>query len=274
MNTLIKAIHEYTSLMCNNNKEEKELSSYYIDNIHDETFRKNIVINFSKFLSSPSFAFYDKSIFNSISNIIDCMNNTFNEKHEIKINTDGKVYDDVININQYLELAKILHLTNLDNINLYDINERQSFIKDGKTGILVKSNDEIFIADLPLDINDPFQTKELNDALDTIKYNQAKSISEKLYSLMRELDYYEYMDYKELRDKEINQLASDIISENIKYINESLDEVNDLTNDSNAVNRAINIKKELNEFVNNISSFQKDEMTEDQEPEEDEGLEI
>ncbi len=274
MNTLIKAIHEYTSLMCNNNKEEKELSSYYIDNIHDETFRKNIVINFSKFLSSPSFAFYDKSIFNSISNIIDCINNTFNEKHEIRINNDGKVYDDVIDINQYLDLAKMLHLTNLDNINLYDINERQSFIKDGKTGILVKSNDEIFIADLPLDINDPFQTKELNDALDTIKYNQAKSISEKLYNLMREFDYYEYMDYIELRDEEINQLASDIISGKIKYINESLDEVNNLTNDNDAVNRAINIKKELNEFVNNIASIQKDEMTEDQEPEEDEGLEI
>ena len=82
------------------------------------------------------------------------------------------------------------------------------------------------------------------------------------------------MDYIELRDEEINQLASDIISGKIKYINESLDEVNNLTNDNDAVNRAINIKKELNEFVNNIASIQKDEMTEDQEPEEDEGLEI
>lgn len=56
----------------------------------------------------------------------------------------------------------------MDNIFIYDIKEKNNFINEGKVGILLNSDNEVNIIDIPVSINDPLQMKIIEEQIASI----------------------------------------------------------------------------------------------------------
>ena len=80
------------------------------------------------------------------------------------------------------------------------------------------------------------------------KYDKALEIGVKLYNLMKELDYYNYLDYKELENQEIKLLTLDILSGKTHDINELLTDVVDTNEDKKILSRVDLLKDDINKF--------------------------
>ena len=96
------------------------------------------------------------------------INEQFKEKHILNKNLKGKVYESAITLEQYATLLDKLHIKDIDNIFIYDIKEKNNFINEGKVGILLNSNNEFNIIDIPVSINDPLQMKIVEEQIASI----------------------------------------------------------------------------------------------------------
>lgn len=74
----------------------------------------------------------------------------------------------------------------MDNIFIYDIKEKNNFINEGKVGILLNSDNEVNIIDIPVSINDPLQMKIIEEQIASIIHKKtSKKINMKMNSLTR-----------------------------------------------------------------------------------------
>lgn len=168
MNNLVNTIEIYSDLMTSNNHEKENLKEYLIENIKDKSFRNEFVNEINDFISSPYFSFLESSYKSIINELIKNINEQFKEKHILNKNLKGKVYESAITLEQYATLLDKLHVKDMDNIFIYDIKEKNNFINEGKVGILLNSDNEVNIIDIPVSINDPLQMKIIEEQIASI----------------------------------------------------------------------------------------------------------
>ena len=162
MNNLVNTIEIYSDLMTSNEHEKENLKEYLIENIKDKSFRNEFV--------------------NTINELIKNINEQFKEKHILNKNLKGIVYESAITLGQYATLLDKLHVKDMDNIFIYDIKEKNNFINEGKVGILLNSDNEVNIIDIPVSINDPLQMKIIEEQIasiitqENIKENQYENV--------------------------------------------------------------------------------------------------
>lgn len=168
MNNLVNTIEIYSDLMTSNNHEKENLKEYLIENIKDKSFRNEFVNEINDFISSPYFSFLESSYKPTINELIKNINEQFKEKHILNKNLKGKVYESAITLEQYATLLDKLHVKDMDNIFIYDIKEKNNFINEGKVGILLNSDNEVNIIDIPVSINDPLQMKIIEEQIASI----------------------------------------------------------------------------------------------------------
>lgn len=168
MNNLVNTIEIYSDLMTSNNHEKENLKEYLIENIKDKSFRNEFVNEINDFISSHYFSFLESSYKSTINELIKNINEQFKEKHILNKNLKGKVYESAITLEQYATLLDKLHVKDMDNIFIYDIKEKNNFINEGKVGILLNSDNEVNIIDIPVSINDPLQMKIIEEQIASI----------------------------------------------------------------------------------------------------------
>ena len=182
MNNLVNTIEIYSDLMTSNNHEKENLKEYLIENIKDKSFRNEFVNEINDFISSPYFSFLDSNYKSTINELIKNINEQFKEKHILNKNLKGIVYESAITLGQYATLLDKLHVKDMDNIFIYDIKEKNNFINEGKVGILLNSDNEVNIIDIPVSINDPLQMKIIEEQIasiitqENIKENQYENV--------------------------------------------------------------------------------------------------
>ena len=167
MNNLVNTIEIYSDLMTSNNHEKENLKEYLIENIKDKSFRNEFVNEINDFISSPYFSFLESSYKSTINELIKNINEQFKEKHVLNKNLKGIVYESAITLGQYATLLDKLHVKDMD-IFIYDIKEKNNFINEGKVGILLNSDNEVNIIDIPVSINDPLQMKIVEEQITSI----------------------------------------------------------------------------------------------------------
>ena len=165
MNNLVNTIEIYSDLMTSNNHEKENLKEYLIENIKDKSFRNEFVNEINDFISSPYFSFLESSYKTTINELIKNINEQLKEKHILNKNLKGKVYESAITLELYATLLDKLHVKDMDNIFIYDIKEKNNFINEGKVGILLNLDNEVNIIDIPVSINDPLQTKIVEEQI-------------------------------------------------------------------------------------------------------------
>lgn len=168
MNNLVNTIEIYSDLMTSNNHEKENLKEYLIENIKDKSFRNEFVNEINDFISSPYFSFLESNYKSTINELIKNINEQFKEKHILNKNLKGIVYESAITLGQYATLLDKLHVKDMDNIFIYDIKEKNNFINEGKVGILLNSDNEVNIIDIPVSINDPLQMKIIEEQIASI----------------------------------------------------------------------------------------------------------
>lgn len=168
MNNLVNTIEIYSDLMTSNNHEKENLKEYLIENIKDKSFRNEFVNEINDFISSPYFSFLESNYKSTINELIKNINEQFKEKHILNKNLKGIVYEIAITLGQYATLLDKLHVKDMDNIFIYDIKEKNNFINEGKVGILLNSDNEVNIIDIPVSINDPLQMKIIEEQIASI----------------------------------------------------------------------------------------------------------
>ena len=182
MNNLVNTIEIYSDLMTSNNHEKENLKEYLIENIKDKSFRNEFVNEINDFISSPYFSFLESNYKSTINELIKNINEQFKEKHILNKNLKGIVYESAITLGQYTTLLDKLHVKDMDNIFIYDIKEKNNFINEGKVGILLNSDNEVNIIDIPVSINDPLQMKIIEEQIasiitqENIKENQYENV--------------------------------------------------------------------------------------------------
>ncbi|WP_270380970.1 hypothetical protein [Faecalibacillus intestinalis] len=182
MNNLVNTIEIYSDLMTSNNHEKENLKEYLIENIKDKSFRNEFVNEINDFISSPYFSFLESNYKATINELIKNINEQFKEKHILNKNLKGIVYESAITLGQYATLLDKLHVKDMDNIFIYDIKEKNNFINEGKVGILLNSDNEVNIIDIPVSINDPLQMKIIEEQIasiitqENIKENQYENV--------------------------------------------------------------------------------------------------
>lgn len=182
MNNLVNTIEIYSDLMTSNNHEKENLKEYLIENIKDKSFRNEFVNEINDFISSPYFSFLESNYKSTINELIKNINEQFKEKHILNKNLKGIVYESAITLGQYATLLDKLHVKDMDNIFIYDIKEKNNFINEGKVGILLNSDNEVNIIDIPVSINDPLQVKIIEEQIasiitqENIKENQYENV--------------------------------------------------------------------------------------------------
>lgn len=182
MNNLVNTIEIYSNLMTSNNHEKENLKEYLIENIKDKSFRNEFVNEINDFISSPYFSFLESNYKSTINELIKNINEQFKEKHILNKNLKGIVYESAITLGQYATLLDKLHVKDMDNIFIYDIKEKNNFINEGKVGILLNSDNEVNIIDIPVSINDPLQMKIIEEQIasiitqENIKENQYENV--------------------------------------------------------------------------------------------------
>lgn len=182
MNNLVNTIEIYSDLMTSNNHEKENLKEYLIENIKDKSFRNEFVNEINDFISSPYFSFLESNYKSTINELIKNINEQFKEKHILNKNLKGIVYESAITLGQYATLLDKLHVKDMDNIFIYDIKEKNNFINEGKVGILLNSDNEVNIIDIPVSINDPLQMKIIEEQMasiitqENIKENQYENV--------------------------------------------------------------------------------------------------
>lgn len=182
MNNLVNTIEIYSDLMTSNNHEKENLKEYLIENIKDKSFRDEFVNEINDFISSPYFSFLESNYKSTINELIKNINEQFKEKHILNKNLKGIVYESAITFGQYATLLDKLHVKDMDNIFIYDIKEKNNFINEGKVGILLNSDNEVNIIDIPVSINDPLQMKIIEEQIasiitqENIKENQYENV--------------------------------------------------------------------------------------------------
>lgn len=182
MNNLVNTIEIYSDLMTSNNHEKENLKEYLIENIKDKSFRNEFVNEINDFISSPYFSFLESNYKSTINELIKNINEQFKEKHVLNKNLKGIVYESAITLGQYATLLDKLHVKDMDNIFIYDIKEKNNFINEGKVGILLNSDNEVNIIDIPVSINDPLQMKIIEEQIasiitqENIKENQYENV--------------------------------------------------------------------------------------------------
>ena len=182
MNNLVNTIEIYSDLMTSNNHEKENLKEYLIENIKDKSFRNEFVNEINDFISSPYFSFLESNYKSTINELIKNINEQFKEKHILNKNLKGIVYKSAITLGQYATLLDKLHVKDMDNIFIYDIKEKNNFINEGKVGILLNSDNEVNIIDIPVSINDPLQMKIIEEQIasiitqENIKENQYENV--------------------------------------------------------------------------------------------------
>lgn len=182
MNNLVNTIEIYSDLMTSNNHEKENLKEYLIENIKDKSFRNEFVNEINDFISSPYFYFLESNYKSTINELIKNINEQFKEKHILNKNLKGIVYESAITLGQYATLLDKLHVKDMDNIFIYDIKEKNNFINEGKVGILLNSDNEVNIIDIPVSINDPLQMKIIEEQIasiitqENIKENQYENV--------------------------------------------------------------------------------------------------
>ena len=168
MNNLVNTIEIYSDLITSNNHEKENLKEYLIENIKDKSFRNEFVNEINDFISSPYFSFLESNYKSTINELIKNINEQFKEKHILNKNLKGIVYESAITLGQYATLLDKLHVKDMDNIFIYDIKEKNNFINEGKIGILLNSDNEVNIIDIPVSINDPLQMKIVEEQITSI----------------------------------------------------------------------------------------------------------
>lgn len=182
MNNLVNTIEIYSDLMTSNNHEKENLKEYLIENIKDKSFRNEFVNEINDFISSPYFSFLESNYKSTINELIKNINEQFKEKHILNKNLKGIVYESAITLGQYATLLDKLHVKDMNNIFIYDIKEKNNFINEGKVGILLNSDNEVNIIDIPVSINDPLQMKIIEEQIasiitqENIKENQYENV--------------------------------------------------------------------------------------------------
>lgn len=182
MNNLVNTIEIYSDLLTSNNHEKENLKEYLIENIKDKSFRNEFVNEINDFISSPYFSFLESNYKSTINELIKNINEQFKEKHILNKNLKGIVYESAITLGQYATLLDKLHVKDMDNIFIYDIKEKNNFINEGKVGILLNSDNEVNIIDIPVSINDPLQMKIIEEQIasiitqENIKENQYENV--------------------------------------------------------------------------------------------------
>lgn len=182
MNNLVNTIEIYSDLMTSNNHEKENLKEYLIENIKDKSFRNEFVNEINDFISSPYFSFLESNYKSTINELIKNINEQFKEKHILNKNLKGIVYESAITLGQCATLLDKLHVKDMDNIFIYDIKEKNNFINEGKVGILLNSDNEVNIIDIPVSINDPLQMKIIEEQIasiitqENIKENQYENV--------------------------------------------------------------------------------------------------
>lgn len=182
MNNLVNTIEIYSDLMTSNNHEKENLKEYLIENIKYKSFRNEFVNEINDFISSPYFSFLESNYKSTINELIKNINEQFKEKHILNKNLKGIVYESAITLGQYATLLDKLHVKDMDNIFIYDIKEKNNFINEGKVGILLNSDNEVNIIDIPVSINDPLQMKIIEEQIasiitqENIKENQYENV--------------------------------------------------------------------------------------------------
>ena len=182
MNNLVNTIEIYSDLMTSNNHEKENLKEYLIENIKDKSFRNEFVNEINDFISSPYFSFLESNYKSTINELIKNINEQFKEKHILNKNLKGIVYESAITLGQYATLLDKLHVKDMDNIFIYDIKEKNNFINEVKVGILLNSDNEVNIIDIPVSINDPLQMKIIEEQIasiitqENIKENQYENV--------------------------------------------------------------------------------------------------
>ena len=150
------------------NHEKENLKEYISENIKDKSFRNEFLNEINDFISSPYFSFLESNYKSTINELIKNINEQFKEKHILNKNLKGKVYESEITFEQYATLLNKLHIKDMDNIFIYDINEKNNFINEGKVGILLNSDNGVNIIDIPVSINDPLQMKIVEEQITSI----------------------------------------------------------------------------------------------------------
>ena len=168
MNNLVNTIEIYSDLMTSNNHEKENLKEYLIENIKDKSFRNEFVNEINDFISSPYFSFLESSYKSTINELIKNINEQFKEKHILNKNLKGIVYESAITLGQYATLLDKLHVTDMANLFIYDIKEKNNFINEGKVGILLNLDNGVNIIDIPVSINDPLQMKIVEEQITSI----------------------------------------------------------------------------------------------------------
>lgn len=232
MKELIESVDKYAQVVATNKNEINTISKNILDNIGIKNYRDDLIKNINELYSSRYSSFYGNNLKGNLNEFVQNINRVFNEKYIINEKIEGKIYDEMLTVEQFLSALERLHLTT-EGVNLYDQDELYDLIDEGIIGIYVKSDYDISIANIPISANDPLQIKafekEIKDVLEQQeKVQNINQDQKEINNIMDKKDIDKCVEvarmFNELDDEQVELVCRMLSNEKIQLVIETLDQ--------------------------------------------------
>ena len=171
MKELIESVDKYAQAVATNKNEITDINKNILDNIGIKNYRDDLIKNINELYSSRYSSFYDNNLKDNLNEFVQNINRVFDEQYILQDKVEGKIYEQMLTINQFVSVLEGLHMTT-EGVNLYGQDEMHNLIDEGVIGIYVKSDYDINIANIPINANDPLQIKALEKQIDHVLNQQ------------------------------------------------------------------------------------------------------
>lgn len=232
MKELIESVDKYAQVVATNKNEITDINKNILDNIGIKNYRDDLIKNINELYSSRYSSFYDNNLKGNLNEFVQNINRVFDEQYILQDKVEGKIYEQMLTINQFVSVLEGLHMTT-DGVNLYDQDEIHNLIDEGVIGIYVKSDYDISIANIPISANDPLQIKALEKQIKDVLEQQEKERSinqeqKKINNTMDKKDIDKCVEvariFNELDDEQVDLVCRMLSNEKIQLVIETLDD--------------------------------------------------
>lgn len=235
MKELIESVDKYAQAVATNKNEITDINKNILDNIGIKNYRDDLIKNINELYSSRYSSFYDNNLKDNLNEFVQNINRVFDEQYILQDKVEGKIYEQMLTINQFVSVLDGLHMTT-DGVNLYDQDDIHNLINEGVIGIYVKGDYDISIANIPISANDPLQIKALEKQIKDVLEQQEKEHNinqdqKKINNIMDKKDIDKCVEvarmFNELDDEQVDLVCRMLSDEKIQLVIETLDQENE-----------------------------------------------
>lgn len=226
MKELIESVDKYAQAVATNKNEITDINKNILDNIGIKNYRDDLIKNINELYSSRYSSFYDNNLKGNLNEFVQNINRVFDEQYILQDKVEGKIYEQMLTINQFVSVLEGLHMTT-EGVNLYGQDEMHNLIDEGVIGIYVKSDYDINIANIPINANDPLQIKALEKQIDHV-LNQQENEHSINSDVMDKKDIDKCVEvarmFNELDDEQVDLVCRMLSDEKVQLVIETLDQ--------------------------------------------------